>query len=133
MKRSAALLALSREHHSALVWAKRAKRGGGDQPAVTMALLVQVFDKELAPHFAIEEQGLLVGLQRLGKEELVKRTLAEHDALRRAVESLRAGQGAVIEEFGKMLEAHVRFEERELFVVADELLYADPAEARGRR
>lgn len=125
MKRCAALIELSREHHTALMWAKRAKRGGGNDPQALMAQLVTAFDRELEPHFASEEKDLLFALQNLGQQALVIRTLAEHRALRNEIERIRAGCVDAIKSFGQALDEHVRFEERELFAMAETVLFSD--------
>lgn len=118
MKRSAGLRALSSEHHTALVLARRAAQGAaGDEWRGTWLDVVQRFEVELEPHFRQEEEQLLPALARVGEIEVVQRTLAEHAQLRSLIyrtphdaESLRA--------FAELLQAHIRFEERELFVTA---------------
>jgi len=124
MKRSPALVALSREHHTALVWAKRAQRGASSDPQTLAAQLVAVFDGEMEPHFQTEENDLLPALRARGQQDLVDRTLADHRSLRNEVDRLRAGDAEAVAAFGKLLESHVRFEERELFAVAEKLLFA---------
>lgn len=123
MKRNPALVALSREHHTALVWAKRAQRGTPADPQTLMAQLVAVFDRDMEPHFLSEENGILPALSDRGQHDLVNRTLDEHRSLRNDVDRLRAGDTDAVAAFGKLLEAHVRFEERELFPVAETLLF----------
>ena len=137
MKRSDFLIGLSREHHSALVWAKRAQRGAnvGDDAAALMHSLVTLFDRELAPHFAVEEADLLPLLQAHGTTELIARLLAEHAALRAEVVRLGEGCAAALAPFGRALADHVRFEERELFPVIESILAqrADEGAATGGR
>lgn len=127
MKRSPALVALSREHHTALVWAKRAQRGASGDPQTLVAQLVAAFDREMEPHFQTEEKDLLPALRACGQHDLVDRTLADHLSLRDEVDHIRAGDTDAVEAFGKLLEAHVRFEERELFPVAEKLLFPPPS------
>jgi hemerythrin-like domain-containing protein len=131
MKRSPALFALSREHHAALVWAKRAKALGGHEPSALMAQLAAFFERELEPHFQAEENGLLAVLAQRCEYLLVERALAEHQALRRAIERIEAGDSEAVLPFGVALAAHVRFEERELFPVAEERLSPDLLAAKG--
>jgi hypothetical protein len=126
MKRSSALSALSREHHTALVWAKRAQAASDTQDlGALMAKLVTIFEAELEPHFRIEETRLLAALAQCGENGLVERTLAEHRALRAAIDRIRAGDSGAVAPFGAALAAHVRFEERELFPAAEARLSAD--------
>lgn len=127
MKRSPSLVALSREHHTALVWAKRAQRGGSSDPKTLVTQLAAVFDREMEPHFQTEERGLLPALRACGQNDLVDRTLADHRSLRNEVARIRAGCTDAVEAFGRLLGAHVRFEERELFPVAEVLLFSAAA------
>lgn len=125
MKRANALADLSREHHTALVWALRATRAAGvDHRAAVevMSALVAIFERELEPHFKVEEAGLLPALQAAGEVALVERTLAEHRQLRATMRRIVAGDAAALAVFGKALQAHVRFEERELFPLAEQRL-----------
>ena len=115
MKRHPALIALSREHHTALVWAKRLQRNGESEPAVLMAQLITVFENELEPHFRTEESDILPVLQRQGHHALVKKTLEEHRFLRAKIEQIRAGCVRSLVSFGTALASHVRFEERVMF------------------
>ncbi|OIQ92265.1 hypothetical protein GALL_257810 [mine drainage metagenome] len=125
MKRSACLAQLSREHHAALVLAKRAQRIGADSSETTRAFMahaVASFERELEPHFRVEEGALLPSLADAGELDPVERTLAEHAELRRLAMRLREHDAASLRRFGDALEAHVRFEERELFALAESTL-----------
>jgi iron-sulfur cluster repair protein YtfE (RIC family) len=122
MKRSEALLDLSREHHAALSLAVRAKRvvGEGQVAVAAMAALVsERFRRELKPHFDAEEAWLLPALQQAGDSDLVHRTLAEHAELVGLVARLAAPDAETLYCFAERLSSHVRFEERELFPVAE--------------
>ena len=120
MKRDPRLRALSVDHHHALVIARRA-------PAQDASWLREVFEAQLAPHFAVEEELLLPALERAGAAALVVRTAEDHAALRALV---AAGDNAG---FAERLTAHVRFEERELFPACETLLAAEVLEAVARR
>jgi hemerythrin-like domain-containing protein len=125
MKRAAGLVALSREHHAALVLAKRAQRGAAAEAraaAVFAAELAVIFARELEPHFRVEEEALLPALERAGQAAAVRRTLAEHAELRGLAAQCAAGETAGLARFGAALEAHVRFEEHELFPLAEAVL-----------
>ncbi|MDO9596377.1 MAG: hemerythrin domain-containing protein [Azoarcus sp.] len=133
MKRDPSLLALSREHHTALSLAIRLKKTvqSGDPLRIEEARdnVVVRFAAELEPHFAEEERTLLPRLATLGEVALVDRTLDEHRSLRALVRKLADpaathAAGAFLAEFGDLLTAHVRFEERELFERA-QVLYAE--------
>ncbi|MBK8937984.1 MAG: hemerythrin domain-containing protein [Polyangiaceae bacterium] len=114
MKRDPRLHGLSSEHHQALVLARQLSsvvewtQEDGD------ALRAR-FERELEPHFAIEEELLLPALRRAGREALCEQVEREHAAIRSGVASARGGDVAAAHALGAALTSHVRFEERELF------------------
>lgn len=122
MRRHQQLQDLSREHHSALQLALRARRavqsGDAAQIAASASACIEAFSVELDPHFVIEEGELLPALAQQGEHDLVQRTLAEHEQLRSLVVQLAQPDATTLQRFAELLNAHVRFEERELFEVA---------------
>ncbi len=129
MKRSKPLMQLSREHHAALVLAKRAQRlakGRPEDAQTFMSQLAAVFASELEPHFQVEETALLPALQDADEigivRDMIKRTLADHAALRELSRRIADDDFASLAPFGDVLDAHVRFEERELFNLAESVL-----------
>ncbi len=126
MKRSQELSALTREHHTALVLARRAIVTPRDssQAVELAAALPEIFARELEPHFLIEEQKLLPPLRDAGESALAARTLDQHRQLRALAHAIGEGDVAGLVSFGLLLEAHVRFEERELFPLAEAILPA---------
>ena len=126
MKRHHKLLDLSREHHHALQLALQAKRAAtsGDPAAMdtTAAVCVAAFSSELDPHFFVEEDTLLPLLVAAGEDRLVEQVLSDHAALRRLSVQLQQPDVATLLAFAEQLASHVRFEERELFVVLEALL-----------
>lgn len=128
MKRHAALTRLSREHHNALVLAKRAQRAGGETEYSQIRLAAEIVDAfrwQIEGHFQMEEHSLLLPLEEAGQTLPVARTLTDHAALRELVSRLAAGDISCLNMFGNLLAAHVRFEERELFPLAESLLAAE--------
>jgi len=124
MKREHSLRALSSEHHQALGLVREIANGGTEAtnlPALRNKVSL-VFTTELAPHFAFEEQVILPELARLGETELVVQTLKEHQELRALV--ARLDENGALHEFAQLLKAHVRFEERTLFAVCQEIFDA---------
>jgi hypothetical protein len=118
MKRDPRLHSLSTDHHHALVLARRCARGELDAAAARAA-----YERELAPHFAIEERLLLPALEAAGERAAADRTRAEHATLRAHLDAGR------LADFASLLEAHVRFEERELFELAQARLGEDALRA----
>jgi uncharacterized protein (DUF885 family) len=120
------LLVLSREHHTALSLSVRIARiADAEAEAALLIRVPAVFDAELEPHFQEEEQGLMPALVAAGELALVSRTLAEHGAMRNLMTHIRSGDVVSLKLFGQQLAAHVRFEERELFATAQDVLSAD--------
>lgn len=130
MRRHQKLQDLSREHHGALQLALHAKRavlsGDDTQIAASASACVAAFALELDPHFVVEETTLMPALAQQGEHELVQRTLGEHEALRALVLQLQRPAAATLREFSELLTAHVRFEERELFEVAQRYYERQP-------
>lgn len=126
MKRSPALQPLSREHHTALTLAKACELAAqsGDATLVSQACqrAVRAFADELDAHFKLEEQSLLPLLTSPETQALVQRTLADHQRLRGLLTGLQQNEVEALNNFGKCLTAHVRFEERELFPVIEGLM-----------
>lgn len=118
MKRIDELRELSDDHHTSLVLARSLRRASapGARPSVAerWAQLREAFAGHLEPHFRIEEAHLLPALEAIGEPGLADRIRADHAALRGLVATARAG-GEELERFGRLLERHVRFEEREVF------------------
>ena len=126
MKRNPVLQPLSREHHTALALAKACERAAISEDVAlvkrTCQRVISVFSNELEPHFQTEEVSLLPLLPGKDTQPLATRTLADHQQLRGLIESLHMNDVRALENFGKCLTAHVRFEERELFPVLESLL-----------
>jgi len=126
MKRLPGLRDLSEDHHHGLVLARKAKRTGAGEPGPSAgevwSEVEMQFSTELAPHFLIEETHLAPGLEAAGETALAKRLFEEHQALR---SFLQPGSGRSLDDlarFGELLERHIRFEEQELFEVAQRRL-----------
>lgn len=128
MRRDPRLVPLSHEHHQALVLARRARRAAGRSSASDLDAFWldtrQRFVRELEPHFRVEEQWLLPPLAEAGEDGLVARTNEDHRALRAWI--AEPADSTRMAAFADRLEAHVRFEERDLFPRAEEIL-TDPA------
>ena len=130
MKRIQALQDLSREHHEALVLARRACAAAADphgpDAQAQRAHLLERWAVQFAPHFALEEQTLLPALERAGQHEPVATALAQHACLRDLM--VRIGQGDLLAlvPWGEAMATHVRFEERTLFPLAQSVL--EPSE-----
>jgi len=128
MKRDRRLRDLSDDHHQALVLARRATRAAAGDHAAALRVwkeIVDRFDHELAPHFAIEERFLLPAVEQNGAADLAKRTRDEHAELRQLMVDDQLDAQHRLEKFGALLREHVRFEERMLFAAIQETLGDD--------
>lgn len=136
MKRHPALAQLSREHHSALVLAKRAlsaSASGLDAMNLVVAEVERAFARNLEPHFQIEERLLLPHLIAVGQSKAVERTLTQHAELQLLVSQSGINRPEILRQFGNALAEHVRFEERELFPLAESTLDEDRLESIRKR
>jgi hypothetical protein len=117
IKRNAALVQLSKDHHFALllVWKIREGIKNSIDAERIRKYAVHFSEVDLLPHFNDEEELLLVVLNADDKMRL--RTEKEHAQLREMMTGLKSpatGNNSLLL-FAMALESHIRFEERELF------------------
>ena len=124
MKRSSRLQPLSREHHKALVLSKKIEIADCSRLDELADLVQEFFVAELEPHFLTEELELLPRLVKFGAKVFVQQTLDEHQTLRSLIIEIRNGEIEALKKFGILLADHVRFEERMLFPLAEQLVDA---------
>jgi hemerythrin-like domain-containing protein len=126
MKRHAALVPLSHDHHHALVEARRLMQSADDGEAVRLDAVerfLAFYAADTIEHFREEEERLfpLVVDQDDAANELLLRALLEHQRIHACAQRLResvatgSADAAVMRQLGDLLHAHVRLEERELF------------------
>lgn len=139
-KRHPSLIPLSREHHVALLLAFRLVQGlpptrqPSDSPQAQAQDTVRFFQTKLTTHFRAEEQALFPFIRKtlFQAVPLLDRLLAEHVEMRDRVQALEGGDpsslSARLKAFGRLLERHVRSEERELFPLCEANLTEDDAE-----
>lgn len=134
MKRHPALVPLSRDHHRALLLAQGLRANGPrtlrealpHDGAARARHVLEVWDAEIAPHFALEEETLLPALE--GRDETLDGQIAQvredHRAIRRLIDRIRSAPdpAPILEALGERLLAHVRSEERGLFERAQQIL-----------
>ncbi len=132
MKRHRALIPLSHDHHDALVAARRLRRGAdAPDPVAAVTVFLDFFAASVVPHFREEEEQLfpLVADSEEARE-LVVQALLEHQRLHAAAATLgqlvvrgRADPalGRQMRDLAALLDAHVRFEERQLFPLIEQL------------
>jgi hypothetical protein len=135
VKRSEALAPLSRDHHVALEAALRLRRADEQTLDAAVARFGEFWRGHGARHFEIEEELLLPALPPGDADwaEGVERVRREHGEIRERADRLLAGATPEsARELGELLNGHVRFEERELFPLAEERLPDVELAALGR-
>ena len=127
MKRAEALQPLSRDHLKSLLAAKRLRGATEGDEAVQDFL--EFWTTEGQHHFRVEEEVLLPGwaLHCPVDRVAVARMLEEHLEIRRGALRAAAGEASPEElrDLGRLLDDHVRFEERELFPMVEAALGPD--------
>jgi hypothetical protein len=127
MKPAKALRVLSHEHHEALVLARQAANVDPTSEGAHRLRkhLLARWTAEFEPHFALEERQLLPALVAAGHLLAASEGGAQHADLRALSRQLRAGDTSALGAWGGAMQAHVRYEERVLFPLAQDAL--DPA------
>ena len=114
LKRHASLASLSKDHHHGLLlcWKIREAQRNGIDPSRVKKYLDFFFETQLKPHFIFEEEEIFPLLAK--EHELVRQAYTEHRRLR-SLFSEEDELEKVMIDIEKELQAHIRFEERELF------------------
>lgn len=115
IKRDQNLMILSHEHHRALVFCTRLKKGHQTDVKTLQLFLNDFWFNELVPHFKNEEKWFL---PEMADNEIKEQFIAEHQQIRALVNRIQNSTQQVIElavELSQILNNHIRFEERILF------------------
>jgi hemerythrin-like domain-containing protein len=137
MLRDKNLIPLSHQHQHVLalcVRLDRALQAGEVDREAWQAEIQQIFEQEVAIHFAAEEKELFPVAQKYaGMNPLVRELIEEHGILREffARASRRDLQSAHLELFVHTLAQHVRKEERQLFEGLQQVMSAGELSAVG--
>jgi hemerythrin-like domain-containing protein len=120
LQRSSQLAVLSREHHVALEIALRLQRADEAHTETVRQATLDFWSSECIEHFRLEEEVLLPALAKhAGADDPdIQRILAEHADLRRRIAELDSAPdttAGALNELGKLLSDHVRYEERTVF------------------
>ncbi len=117
LKRHAALIPLSQDHHFGLLLSWKIRQGLNRE--VETNRIVDYLDyfvqNHLEPHFQMEEEVLF---SFLAKNDLMRKEAEEqHASIRKNYQQIIKAGGDIpqLSEFADELEAHIRFEERKLF------------------
>lgn len=121
MKRDPALVSLSHDHHQALFVAHKLTRASSETAAEALAALDAYWSGHGQSHFRAEEEILFPAYAGHADpyDPLLARALCDHVAIRQrvnnALEHAAAPEQAALSQLGRLMQEHVRFEERTLF------------------
>ena len=125
MKRHTALIALSRDHHHALMIARRLRQATDQTAAEAAAAFLTHWQGEERRHFRVEEELLLPAYAVHGEPDhpAVVRMLIDHVLIRRDAARL-ADQPPIelLHDLGARLSSHVELEEREVFPLVEAVI-----------
>lgn len=132
MKRHPALHTLSHDHHQGLILAQQLKKGAPQYKGMPSTLedkkeyTLQFYKSELVQHFKDEEEILFPSVSKKNEivDSLITEVISEHREMESLVSELEKTNrlADVLDELGRLLEKHIRTEERELFVEIEKVL-----------
>jgi len=131
MLRDRKLIPLSHQHQHALalcVQIERSLQAGSADLEALQAQMGTMFNLEIRHHFAAEEQALFPEATLFAElNPLVEQLLKEHASLRQyfARTEQRQLDAAALRDFARLLSAHIRKEERELFEACQRLFSSE--------
>lgn len=135
MKRHPSLYTLSHDHHQGLILAQQLKKGAPQYKGMPSTLedkkdyTILFYKTELVKHFQDEELILFPAVRNKNDEldKQIAEIISEHRKMELLVKDLETTQQLenVLDEFGWLLEKHIRKEERELFVEIETVLSDD--------
>ena len=132
MERHKALHSLSHDHHHGLILAQLIKKGSPQYknlPDTTEGkkdYSIRFYNDELIKHFEDEEKILFPVVN--GKDDeidkLIKEIVTEHKKIKQLINQLKSDEDVenTLNELGRLLESHIRKEERKLFPLIQNLL-----------
>jgi hypothetical protein len=120
VRRDPALATLSRDHHQALFVSQKLRRARVETATDALTALRAYWHADGREHFRIEEEDLLPAYAAYGDpyDPLLARVVCDHIAIRQRIRALDATDQPSLDELhelGRLIDAHVRCEERELF------------------
>ena len=126
IKRSKALIPLSKDHHDGLLLVFKIRQGIKFKvtPKRISNYCSWFWNHHLIPHFAKEEE--VLGPKMNNLIYLRQQLFNEHQVIKEAVENLGKGNSYDnLESFANILNEHIRFEERVLFTELEKSLTED--------
>jgi len=140
-QRHPALIPLASDHYNGLALALRLQQGTqapasmwSNDSKFQAGYVVSFFEKELRHHFEVEEKALfpLVIQHIVDARALVDELIADHRTMEQSARKLCETNSPTLarelNEFGKLLEQHIRKEDRQLFPLFESRAPADVLE-----
>lgn len=131
------MIPLSHEHHDALMLAWRLRTGNFSkrEPELRAKHVSAFFEYRLMNHMRLEEELLYPACRAvLGVEaSLIDVLLSDHRELRAKAAAIKAGAHNQVDSFCVLLERHIRAEERQLFVLAEDRMKPTDMAELGRQ
>jgi iron-sulfur cluster repair protein YtfE (RIC family) len=132
MKRHAAIAPFSRDHHEALITAQLIKKDAPNYRGLPETIegkkeyVIRYYDLHLKDHFS-KEESILFNLSRNIDSEidlLMDELIVEHRLIESLIEKLSTDPQTetLLDQLGKLMESHIRQEERILFQLLQEKL-----------
>src|ERR1700730_11761326 len=122
-RRHESLIPLSHEHHDALLLAWRLRTGDLSKrvPELRAKHVSAFFEYRLINHLNVEEELLFPAFRAVLCVEatLIDVLLSDHSELRAKAAAIKTGAHDQLDSFCVLLERHIRTEERQLFVLAE--------------
>ena len=132
IKRHKSLQPLSRDHHQGLILAQILKKGAPQYKGMPSTIegkkeyTLLLYNSELVRHFKNEEEILfpLVKGKNSEVDKLTEEIIIEHRQIKRLIIEVQKTNELEknLDEFGRLLENHIRKEERELFPKIEKIL-----------
>ncbi len=138
MKSTKSLFSIAHDHFHGLLLAQMIKKGSQVTEGVPATpegkakYTIHYFEQELDNHFYLEEHVLQPEIAGINSEidMLFKKLVDEHNGMRKMVKQLKSGKDLEdnLDKFGRLLEDHVKNEERNFFPKIQEALSEDELE-----
>jgi len=132
MKRNPALYTLSHDHHQGLILAQQLKKGAPQYKGMPSTLedkkeyTLSFYKTELVKHFQDEEEILFPAVKNKNDEldRKIAEIISEHRKMESLIKDLEKTDQLenVLDEFGWLLEKHIRKEERDVFMEIENVL-----------
>ena len=143
IKRHQALKPLSHDHHRGLILAQQLKKNAPQYKGMPTTIVekknytISFYNNELKKHFEDEEKILFPSVKSKNEDvdKLIVEIIFEHRKMETFIKDLEKTEQLenVLDEFGWLLEKHIRKEERELFVEIEKVLSEDELNIIGKK